>query len=66
MRLMTSEDELAAVLAHETGHVLARHVAERLSQFQVAGVLNLLSTLLLGVRLPGSLVLLSVFLPYSR
>jgi predicted Zn-dependent protease len=32
LALANSEDELAGVLAHETGHVAARHVAERYSQ----------------------------------
>lgn len=31
---MKNEDELAAVLAHECAHVVARHGAERLSQAQ--------------------------------
>lgn len=30
LQLMTDEAELAAVLAHEAGHVLARHTAERI------------------------------------
>ncbi len=34
LQLMKSEDELAAVLAHECAHVLARHGAERMSQAQ--------------------------------
>ncbi|KAH7619735.1 putative Mitochondrial metalloendopeptidase OMA1 [Nannochloris sp. 'desiccata'] len=32
LRLLTTEDELAAVIAHEAGHVVARHVAERLTR----------------------------------
>lgn len=32
--LMTSEDELAAVIAHEAAHVVARHIAENLSRMQ--------------------------------
>ena len=34
LRLMKNEDELAAVLAHECAHVVARHGAERMSQAQ--------------------------------
>ena len=66
LRLMSSEDELAAVLAHETAHVLARHHAERMSQLQLTGTLNLITSLVLGFRLPTSVVLLGVFFPYSR
>ena len=33
--LLKSEDELAAVLAHEVGHVLARHSAEHLAKQQL-------------------------------
>lgn len=32
LRLARSEDELAAVLAHESAHVVARHAAERITQ----------------------------------
>lgn len=35
---MTSEDELAALLGHEIGHVNARHAAERAGRQQAAGV----------------------------
>ncbi|KAF8057924.1 oma1 [Scenedesmus sp. PABB004] len=66
LQLVRSEDELAAVLAHETGHVLARHHAERLSQLNVTGLANLLVRALLGVTIPGALVVLGIFLPYSR
>jgi Zn-dependent protease with chaperone function len=34
---MSSEDELAAVIAHEAAHVVARHIAENLSRVQVSG-----------------------------
>ncbi len=45
LALATSEAELAGVLAHEIGHVTARHSAQRYSQSVVAG----LGTALLGV-----------------
>jgi len=35
LRLLKSEDELAAVLGHEIGHVLARHSAEHLAKQQL-------------------------------
>ncbi len=38
MALASNEAELAGVLAHELGHVTARHSAERYSQSVVAGV----------------------------
>jgi predicted Zn-dependent protease len=38
MALANSEDELAAVIAHEIGHVTARHSAERYSRGTVAGL----------------------------
>ncbi|WIA21329.1 hypothetical protein OEZ85_000556 [Tetradesmus obliquus] len=66
LKLVSSEDELAAVLAHEVGHVLARHHAERISQLNVTGLLNMLVRALLGIQIPGALVVLGMFLPYSR
>ena len=35
LRLLTSEDEVAGVLGHEVGHVLARHSAEHLAKQQL-------------------------------
>ncbi|GFH23364.1 peptidase_M48 domain-containing protein [Haematococcus lacustris] len=58
--------ELAAVLAHETAHVLARHHAERISSLNVFALLRLLCWTLLGFGLPQSVMVLGVFLPYSR
>jgi predicted Zn-dependent protease len=36
MRLVDGDDELAAVVGHEVGHVLARHSAERISSQQLS------------------------------
>lgn len=66
LELLAREDELAAVLAHETGHVLARHHAERLSSSNAYMLLQLLGSLLLGITLPDAAFMLGVFLPYSR
>lgn len=50
----------------QVGHVLARHHAERLSQLNVTGLVNMLARALLGIQIPGALVVLGMFLPYSR
>lgn len=42
LNLVDNDDQLAAVIGHEAGHVVARHAAERQSQ-------NLTSSLVLGV-----------------
>uniref|UniRef100_A0A7S3VQ66 Peptidase M48 domain-containing protein n=1 Tax=Dunaliella tertiolecta TaxID=3047 RepID=A0A7S3VQ66_DUNTE len=66
LELLGSEEELAAVLAHETGHVLARHHAERLSSFNLWGIIKVLSWMLFGIGLPNAAFALGIFLPYSR
>ena len=40
MAYMSSEEELAAVLGHEIGHVTARHSVRQYSQAQLMGVLS--------------------------
>ena len=42
LKIVDNDDQLAAVIGHETGHVVAHHAAERQSQ-------NLTSSVLLGV-----------------
>jgi len=49
-RITETDDELAAVLAHEIAHVTARHVHERLSQ----GMLRQTGGLAVGVAMVGS------------
>ncbi|GFR49005.1 hypothetical protein Agub_g11026 [Astrephomene gubernaculifera] len=61
-----SDDELAAVLAHEVAHVLARHTAERLSTLNVWTLLNMTLRLTLGFGLPNVAMYMGIFLPYSR
>ncbi|MHA1564135.1 MAG: M48 family metalloprotease [Alphaproteobacteria bacterium] len=51
LALATSEAELAGVLAHEIGHVTARHSAQRYSQSVVAG----LGSAILGAVVGGEL-----------
>lgn len=38
---MKSEDELAAILAHEVAHVLANHERESKSMLAIAGIISL-------------------------
>jgi len=64
--LLRSEEELAAVLAHETAHVLARHHAERMSTMNLWSLAKFLSYVLLGFGLPDAALYLGIFLPYSR
>ena len=72
-----TQDELAAVLAHELAHVLSRHAAERVSQQMAAGVALEAAQAYSGERtspentrmLMGALGLgaqLGVMLPFSR
>ncbi|MFP3386456.1 M48 family metalloprotease, partial [Tritonibacter sp. SIMBA_163] len=46
--LAENEAQLAGVLAHEIGHVTARHSAERYGSSQIAGLATVLSGILLG------------------
>jgi predicted Zn-dependent protease len=52
LRLAKNRDELAGVLAHETGHMVLHHVAKRISSLQAkstaASVVSVLSQLILG------------------
>lgn len=72
-----TQDELAAVMAHELAHVLSRHAAERVSQQMAAGVALEAAQTYSGSRtspentklLMGALGLgaqLGVMLPFSR
>lgn len=71
---MNNEDQLAAVLAHEIGHVAARHAARQAWQQQVGQGLLLGGALLgQGLGLPaqdilnlGSMAAQLIFLRYSR
>jgi predicted Zn-dependent protease len=49
LALTNSEDELAAVIGHEVGHVAARHAAQRETRATSLGVLSLLGTVAAGV-----------------
>ena len=53
LEMMNSEEELAGVLGHETGHVAARHSVQQISQSQFYGVLGTLATVAAGPRAGG-------------
>ncbi|GLI59996.1 hypothetical protein VaNZ11_002055 [Volvox africanus] len=61
-----NDDELAAVLAHEVGHVLARHPAESMSTLNVWLLINTALRLTLGFALPDVAMYLALILPNSR
>lgn len=56
LALANSEDELAAVMAHEIGHVTARHSAERYSRGAVAGLGAGIIAILLDSKEAGQLL----------
>ncbi|MCP5432842.1 MAG: M48 family metalloprotease [Alphaproteobacteria bacterium] len=58
MALANSEEEFAGVLAHEIGHVVRRHAAQRMDAAQTVGILGTLGTigaLILGGESAGQL-----------
>ena len=68
-KVAKNDDQLAAVLAHEIGHAIARHGAERMSQ----GMLTQLGAAALGAatspayaQLAAQAATLGIILPYSR
>lgn len=71
MANLTSEAELAAVLGHEIGHVVARHGANQMSKQQLASVGLAVGTVLLDPRNQGYGALANAgmqlaFLKFSR
>lgn len=73
LKAATNQDQLAAVIGHEVGHVLARHSAERVSQESAANIGTQLGSVVAasqGVNIDPQLIGLgaNVFflLPYSR
>lgn len=63
---LQSRDQLAAVLAHEVAHVLARHPAERMTRGSVLTALQLAAYVALGIAVPGGLLEAGFELPNSR
>lgn len=75
LKVATSADQLAAVLGHEVGHVIARHGNERMSQMLLADVGLTAADFLLGENNPrrgqilaalGVGAQIGLILPYSR
>ena len=64
--LVSSEDELAAVLAHEVAHILARHAAERMTQGSVIELIRMIAYLGFGIPLFSGPLQALFFLPNSR
>ena len=50
---MTSDDELAAVLGHEIGHIEKRHTVHQMEQQMALSLLTLLAGVASGDREPG-------------
>ena len=66
---MNSEDELAGVIAHEVGHVTARHSAQRMSQSQLANIGLMVGSIIAGpaaTQAYGSLAQLGAGLLFTR
>lgn len=64
--ILKNRDELAAVLAHETAHVVARHAGERMSQQLLLQLVRTTLFMVLGIEVPSSIFYLLFFLPYGR
>ncbi len=76
MEFSENDDQIAAVMGHETGHVVARHAAERYSEQTAAGLGLQLANVALGQRnsrynqeiaaILGAGVQFGIILPFSR
>ncbi|KAL4855091.1 Mitochondrial metalloendopeptidase OMA1 [Chlorella vulgaris] len=66
LRMVANEDELAAVLAHEGAHVVARHAAERITQMGAVEVARMMAYWLFGLPIPSGPLSAIFFLPNSR
>jgi predicted Zn-dependent protease len=72
MNLADNDDQIAAVMGHEVGHVTGRHSAERYSQQIAAGIGLTAAGIALGddnkelAAILGAGVTFGIILPYSR
>eukprot|EP00455_Lapot_gusevi_P048340 TRINITY_DN665_c0_g1_i2.p1 TRINITY_DN665_c0_g1~~TRINITY_DN665_c0_g1_i2.p1 ORF type:complete len:307 (-),score=61.59 TRINITY_DN665_c0_g1_i2:141-1061(-) len=67
LSVLQTEDQLAAVLAHEMGHALARHVGERITRSVVAMFLSMVLFAATGLATTSDLLTTLLFqLPHSR
>ncbi len=66
LNMVSSEDELAAVLAHEVAHILARHAAERMTQGSIIELIRMIAYLGFGIPLFSGPLQALFFLPNSR
>lgn len=76
MEFSENDDQIAAIMGHETGHVTARHAAERYSQKMAAGVGLQVANVALSQRdnrykgeiaaILGAGVQFGIILPFSR
>eukprot|EP01024_Parvocaulis_polyphysoides_P018806 TRINITY_DN18374_c1_g1_i1.p1 TRINITY_DN18374_c1_g1~~TRINITY_DN18374_c1_g1_i1.p1 ORF type:complete len:362 (+),score=32.83 TRINITY_DN18374_c1_g1_i1:76-1161(+) len=66
LRLVIPEDELAGVLSHEIGHVVARHHGERMTSVFLFSIFQIVVGLLFGIMVPSGIFNLVMFLPHSR
>jgi len=65
-KVLKSEDELAMVLAHEIGHAVARHNAEKITQQMTITMFRSALFLALGMDIAAGPLMLGLQLPYSR
>ncbi|KAK9808771.1 hypothetical protein WJX72_003258 [[Myrmecia] bisecta] len=67
IKLMRNDDDLiAAVLGHEVAHILARHIAEKLTRGSFIFLAQFFLYTALGIPVPIELLQLTLFLPNSR
>lgn len=53
LRMASNRDELAGVLAHESGHMIEHHVAKRMAKLQGMSILATVGTILTSIIVPG-------------
>jgi len=66
LEVTENQDQLAAVLGHEVAHVIARHSAERMSVGRASGLGGAVLGAAVGMGNAGTVMALSVNLPFGR